>query len=391
MTRTKSRLGIALVAAGLGLAAIGAVSFGSSGVAEEAPMTEQVKRGPVEETVLANGVLEPVQLINVGAQVSGQLKTLHVSFGQTVNAGDLIAEIDSVPQANALRIAQACLTSAKAQRRSKAIQYEQAEKAYRRQQLLAGQKASSQADLEAGEATYRSLQADIEALDARIAQAAVEVENAEANLGYTKVRAPISGTVVSVVAKAGQTLNSVQAVPTIIVLAQLDAMRVKVQISEADIDRVRAGQDIRFTVMGRPDAPVNARLEAIDPAPTAIANDTSTTTGQPASQAVYYTGRFTTPNTDGRLRPMMTVSTTIVVGRAENVPLVAWSVLTRRDKAGLYHVTVLSDSGKTEERTVRIGLTDRIHAQVLEGLAEGDRVVVPADGETTNPMEMLGL
>ena len=354
-------------------------------------MTEQVKRGSVEETVLANGVLEPVQLINVGAQVSGQLKALHVSFGQTVKAGDLIAEIDSVPQANALRIAQAGLANAKAQRRAKAIQYQQAEKAYRRQQLLAGQKASSQADLESGEATYKSLEADIEALDARIAQAAVEVENAEANLGYTKVRAPISGTVVSVVAKAGQTLNSVQAVPTIIVLAQLDAMRVKVQISEADIDRVRAGQDIRFTVMGRPDAPINARLEAIDPAPTAIANDTTTTTGQTASQAVYYTGRFTTPNTDGRLRPMMTVSTTIVVGRAENVPLVAWSVLTRRDKAGFYHVTILSASGKTEERAVRIGLTDRIHAQVLEGLAEGDRVVVPADGETTNPMEMLGL
>lgn len=391
MNRTKSRLGIALLAAGLGLATIGALSFGSSGAAEDAPMTEQVKRGSVEETVLANGVLEPVQLINVGAQVSGQLKALHVSFGQTVKAGDLIAEIDSVPQANALRIAQAGLTSAKAQRRSKAIQYEQAEKAYRRQQLLAGQKASSQAELEAGEATFKSLQADIEALDARIAQAAVEVENAEANLGYTKVRAPISGTVVSVVAKAGQTLNSVQAVPTIIVLAQLDAMRVKVQISEADIDRVQAGQDIRFTVMGRPDTPVNARLEAIDPAPTAIANDTSTTTGQTANQAVYYTGRFTTPNTDGRLRPMMTVSTTIVVGHAENVPLVAWSVLTRRDKAGLYHVKVLVPSGQTEERTVRIGLTDRIHAQVLEGLAEGERVVVPADGETTNPMEMLGL
>ncbi|MET3614248.1 macrolide-specific efflux system membrane fusion protein [Rhizobium aquaticum] len=391
MTRTKSGLGIALVAAGLGLAAIGALSFGSSGAAEETPMAEQVKRGSVEETVMANGVLEPVQLINVGAQVSGQLKTLHVSLGQTVKAGDLIAEIDSVPQANALRIAQAGLASAKAQRRAKAIQYQQAEKAYRRQQILAGQKASSQADLESREATYKSLEADIEALDARLAQAAVEVENAEASLGYTKVRAPISGTVVSVVAKAGQTLNSVQAVPTIIVLAQLDAMRVKVQISEADIERVRAAQDIRFTVMGRPDAPVNARLEAIDPAPTAIANDTSATTGQTASQAVYYTGRFTTPNTDGRLRPMMTVSTTIVVGRAENVPLVAWSVLTRRDKAGLYHVTVLSGSGKTEERTVRIGLTDRIHAQVLEGLAEGDRVVVPADGETTNPMEMLGL
>lgn len=391
MIGRKSRVGMTLLSAGLAIAAVGALSFGSMGEAEDAPMTEQVKLGSVEETVLANGVLEPVQLINVGAQVSGQLKTLHVSFGQKVNAGDLIAEIDSVPQVNALRIAQAGLTSAKAQRRARAIQFQQAEKAYQRQRLLAGQKASSQADLESGEATYRSLEADIEALDARIAQAAVEVENAEANLGYTKVRAPISGTVVSVVAKAGQTLNSVQAVPTIIVLAQLDAMRVKVQISEADIDRVRQGQDIRFTVMGRPDAPVKAKLDAIEPAPSAIANETTATTGQPTNQAVYYTGRFTTPNAEGRLRPMMTVSTTIVVGRAENVPLVAWSVLTRRDKAGLYHVKVINASGESQERAVKIGLTDRIHAQVLEGLSEGDRVVVPADGEASNPMEMLGL
>ncbi|MCD2174416.1 efflux RND transporter periplasmic adaptor subunit [Rhizobium sp. C4] len=387
----RTRLGLALVSAGLGLGLIGVVSFGSFGAAEEAPLTEQVKLGSVEETVLANGVLEPVQLINVGAQVSGQLKVLHVSFGQTVKAGDLIAEIDSVPQVNALRIAQAGLDNARAQHRSRTIQFQQAEKAYQRQRLLAGQKAASTAELEAGEATYKSLEADIEALEARIAQATVEVENAEANLGYTKVRAPISGTVVSVVAKAGQTLNSVQAVPTIVVLAELDTMRVKVQISEADIDRVRQGQDIRFTVMGRPDAVIKASLDAIDPAPIAIANDTTLTAGQVNNQAVYYTGRFTTPNPYGRLRPMMTVSTTIVVGHAENVPLVAWSVLTRRDKAGRYHVKVLTPSGEPTERVVRIGLTDRIHAQVLKGLSVGDRVIVPADGETSNPMEMLGL
>lgn len=380
---------IGVLAAGLGLATVGVVSILSTGAAQETALTEQVKLGSVEETVLANGVLEPAQLINVGAQVSGQLKVLHVTSGQTVKAGDIIAEIDSVPQANALRIAQAGLSNVKAQRRAKIVQFKQAEKAYQRLRLLSGQKASTLADVETSEATYKSLEADIEALDARIDQASVEVENAEASLGYTKVRAPISGTVVSIVAKAGQTLNSVQAVPTIVVLAQLDMMRVKLQISETDIDRVRQGQSVRFTVMGRPDAPISAGLEEIEPAPATIANTMASTTGQTTSQAVYYVGSFTTPNPDGRLRPMMTVSATIVVGHAENVPLVAWSVLTRRDKAGLYRVTVQSASGERVERTVRIALTDRIHAQVLEGISVGDRVIVPADGETSDPMEML--
>jgi macrolide-specific efflux system membrane fusion protein len=250
--------------------------------------------------------------------------------------------------------------------------------------------------METAEAAFNTLQAEVEALDAQISQASVEVENAEVNLGYTKVRAPMDGTVVAVVTKAGQTLNAVQAAPTIVVLAQLDMMRVKVQISETDIGRVRPDQDVRFTIMGNPNDPVSARLEQIEPAPTTIATDSGSGTGTSAtpiqgSQAVYYNGLFSTPNPDGRLRPMMTASVRIVVGKAEKVPLVPWPALTARDAQGRYRVRLRLPSGDTVERLVVAGLTDKINAQVIDGLSIGDEVIIPADGEVSTDSDVVSM
>jgi macrolide-specific efflux system membrane fusion protein len=352
-----------------------------------------VVQGTVEEAVVASAVLEPSRLVNVGAQVSGQLKNLHVELGQKVRQGDLIGEVDSTPQANGLRIASAALANLKAQRRARDIHRHQAELAYNRQKTLNSANIVSTANRETAEAAFRALQAEVEALDAQILQASVEVENAEVNLGYTKVRAPIDGTVVAVVTKAGQTLNAVQAAPTIVSLAQLDTMRVKVQVSETDIGRVRVGQNVRFTIMGYPDSPISAKLEQIEPAPTTIAVDSATSTGTSAAvqgaQAVYYNGLFNTPNADGRLRPMMTASVRIIVGKAENVPLVPWSALTDRDKDGRYHVRVRQASGVAVEKLVTVGLTDKINNQIIDGLSVGDKVIIPSKGETSSNADMV--
>lgn len=352
-----------------------------------------VVQGTVEEAVVASAVLEPARLVNVGAQVSGQLENLHVELGQKVKQGDLIGEVDSTPQANGLRIANAALANLKAQRRARDIQRHQAELAYNRQRTLNSANIVSTAHRETAEASFRALQAEVEALDAQILQASVEVENAEVNLGYTKVRAPMDGTVVAVVTKAGQTLNAVQAAPTIVSLAQLDTMRVKVQVSETDIGRVRVGQAVRFTIMGYPDSPISAKLEQIEPAPTTIAVDSTASTGVSGAvqgaQAVYYNGLFKTPNTDGRLRPMMTASVRIIVGKAENVPLVPWSALTDRDKDGRYHVRVRQASGAAVEKLVTVGLTDKINSQIIDGLSVGDKVIIPAEGETSTNTDLV--
>lgn len=393
MIRSKG-IGQALVIGSLVAVALIAVAS-ARGIFDETSQatvfTEPVVRGTVEETVLANGVLEPSRIVSVGAQVSGQLTALHVELAQTIKAGDLIAEIDSTAQRNALRIAEAALANVKAQRKARGVQLRQAEQTYNRQSALAHQRAASAAESESAEAAFRTLEAEVEALEAQIAQATVEVENAKANLGYTRVVAPMDGVVVAIVTKAGQTLNSNQAVPTIVVLAQLNIMRVKVQISEADVTRVKPGQDLRFTIMGDTRNRTVGRMEQIEPAPSSIATESANAAaagGQVTAPAVYYNGLFTTPNPNGLLRPMMTAVVTIVAGRAENVPLAPWSALTVRDQDGRYRVQVRSSSGQISDRLVRIGLTDRIKAQVIEGLEVGEEVVIPADGRASDPNDM---
>lgn len=283
MKRKIARKNVLTIGSFVAVLAIGGASARTvfSGPDDQDEIVIPVVLGTVEEAVVASAVLEPLRLVNVGAQVSGQLKSLHVELGQKVKQGDLVGEVDSTPQANGLRIANAALASLKAQRRARDIQRHQAELAYNRQKTLNSANILSTANKEVAEAAFRVLEAEVEALDAQILQASVEVESAEMNLGYTKVRAPISGTVVAVVTKAGQTLNAVQAAPTIVSLAQLDMMRVKVQVSETDIGRVHVGQNVRFTIMGYPDSPISAKLEQIQPAPTTIAADSTTAPAHP--------------------------------------------------------------------------------------------------------------
>lgn len=393
MKRKIARKNRLIIGSVIAVLAIGGASARTvfSGTDDQGEIVMPVVQGTVEEAVVASAVLEPARLVNVGAQVSGQLKNLHVELGQKVRQGDLIGEVDSTPQTNGLRIANAALANLKAQRRARDIKQHQAEIAYNRQKTLNSASIVSTANRETAEAAFRALQAEVEALDAQILQASVEVENAEVNLGYTKVRAPIDGTVVAVVTKAGQTLNAVQAAPTIVSLAQLGTMRVKVQVSETDIGRVRVGQNVRFTIMGYPDSPISAKLEQIEPAPTTIAADSTTGTSGAVQgvQAVYYNGLFKTPNADGRLRPMMTASVRIIVGKAENVPLVPWSALTHRDEDGRYHVRVRQASGAAVEKLVTVGLTDKINSQIIDGLSVGDKVIIPAEGETSTNTDMV--
>ncbi|QND69532.1 efflux RND transporter periplasmic adaptor subunit (plasmid) [Mesorhizobium loti] len=369
-------LGIAAV-----VFAIASATEGFEHETRDPVVTQRVILGSVEETVLANGVLEPARTVRVGAQVSGQLKTLYVKLGQTVKSGDLIAEIDPTKEQHKLLTAQANLASANADRKEAGIRLKEAEMDFRRKKTLSRNKAASAADLEKAQATFFAQEAKVEQCEARIEEKTLAVEEARAILDHTKLSAPMDGVVVAVLVKEGQTLNSSQAVPGIVVLAQLDVMRVKVQISEIDIARVKPGQNLRFTLLGDTRVPISGVLEEIEPAPPSIADDLSAET---QASAVYYNGLFSTSNPEGRLRPKMNALVKVVSGQAENVPLVAWSALTEPDAHGRYRVQIRTPSGELTERLVTIGLTDTLKAQVLDGLSVGDEVVIPAAGKGTN-------
>lgn len=339
--------------------------------ASTAPDTVSVARGDIETTVLASGVLEASALVSVGAEVSGSIKAVHVTLGQAVKQGDLIAEIDSLNQENAVKSAEAALAGIEAQKRNQEASLVTAEASLARQKQLSANSLVSQTELETAQAAVDQGKAQIDQLEAQLAQAELTVESAELDLARTKIVAPADGTVVALLVEAGQTLNANSSTPTIAKIANLDTMVIKAEISEADVVKVQPGQKVYFTILGEPDTRIEATLREIEPAPTSIAEE-STTSGS----AVYYNGLFEVPNPDHRLRISMTASVTIVLDDAHDVLTLPASLVTRQGPDGGAMVMVYDPvSEETRPARVEVGLNNNISAEIVSGLSEGDQVV----------------
>lgn len=339
-----------------------------------------VERGDLEVSVLATGTINAFKIVSVGARATGEVKRLAVALGDKVKEGQLIAEIDALTQQNALRDAQAQLRSAEALLNSRKATLAQAGLSARRQRELAAADAGARADLEAAEAALNTASADVESQQAMVAQARINVDSAQVNLGYARVLAPMDGTVVAIVTEQGQTVNAAQTAPTIIKLARLDTMTIKARISEADVPRVKPGMPVHFSLLGEPDRRIQATLRAVEPGDTTLADTTSATTSTSSSSsstsAIYYNGIFDVPNPDGTLRINMTAQSTIVLAQAKAALSIPVAALGAHDaKADRYQVRVLGPEGRIEARAVRVGLNNRVRAQVLDGLKEGERVV----------------
>ncbi|MGO4406995.1 efflux RND transporter periplasmic adaptor subunit [Bosea sp. RAF48] len=341
--------------------------------------------GNVEEAVLASGALEPVRQVSVGAQTTGRVISLKARLGDNVKAGDLIAEIDSITQQNALRSAEADLAALKAQRAERLASLAYAEAVLARQKQMVGQNAVSRDAYENAQMTVSTTQAQIEALDAQIMSSQVKVETARATLGYTRITAPSAGTVLAVVAQEGQTVNAVQSAPTIVVLGDVSTMTVKAKISEADVLRVKTGQEVYFSVLGAPEQRFPGKISFVEPAPDTLKTQnmtssatTSSSSSASSTSAVYYNAWFEVPNPDGRLLTSMTAQVTVIVGRAQNVVTVPSTAIRRRGPNA--SVEVLGDDGKVEQRKVTVGLDNKIVAEITSGLKAGERVVTTRSG-----------
>ncbi|QDQ87600.1 efflux RND transporter periplasmic adaptor subunit [Alcaligenaceae bacterium SJ-26] len=370
---------ILLLLAGIALLAVGKyVLFPSA--PPTPPATASVRTGDIETNVLATGTLEAFKLVSVGAQASGQLQTLHVELGDRVEQGQLVAEIDSLTQQNELRTAETSLLTVRARRQAQAATLREAQLTYNRQKQMLAANASSRQDFDAAEAAQATARAQLAALDAELAQAQIAVDNAQVKLGYTRITAPMAGTVVAIVAQEGQTLNANQSTPTIIKLAQLDQLTVKAQISEADVIRVHPGQRVYFTILGDPDTRHYATLRSVEPAPDSISSESSTSTSSSSSStssAVYYNGLFDIPNPDGLLRISMTAQVYIILGEAKDALLIPSSALSNPGTTqGKASVTVLTAGDRLEQREVDVGINNNVDAQITSGLQANDRVVL---------------
>lgn len=391
-------------------------------------ITSEVSRGDIEDSVLATGVLEATKMVSVGAQVSGQVKKMYVKLGDQVKQGQLIAQIDSIRQENDLKTAEASIKNQQAQLAVKQANLAKVQAEYQRQQAMYAQDATSRAELESALASYKTAQAEILAINAQIEQSRLTLATTKEDLGYTQIVAPMDGTIVAIVTEEGQTVNANQSAPTIVKLAKLDNMTIKAEISEADVMKVEEGQTVYFTTLGNSDKKHYAKLRQVEPAPNSINTETNNTSSSSSSSAVYYNALFDVPNEDGKLRIDMTAQVYIVLNEVKNILTIPAAALQssnrpqgkrsgadqakqqkpadtdqakterpkrlelsaeeksliEQGKASMSMVRVVQADGTAKPQPVLIGLNNRVTAQVIKGLKQGDKVVIADASDTSN-------
>lgn len=331
--------------------------------------TAQVSKGNIESSVSAVGTVQPREFVDVGVQVSGQVTRLFVTSGDEVKRGDLLAEIDpSILQAR-VDAGRAQLAMLEAQLQERQAQVLLAQQQDARQQQLMAQNATSTELAQTAHAEYAVAQARVRQLQASIQQTSSELKADEATLGYTRIYAPMSGTVLTVDVTEGQTLNATYQTPPLLRLADLSVMRVQVKVSEADIHLIRAGQEVRFATLGNTRRHWLGQVAQVLPAPPVSAEEDQV-------KAVMYSVLFDVNNRDGALMPGMTAQADFIIAQADNVLVVPVNTVDYEDAQPVVHV--LNAAGQPEVRAVRQGQLDRIHVEITDGLHEGETLIVRA-------------
>lgn len=354
------------------------------------PPTARVARADIQLLITATGTVEPRRYVDVGAQVSGQVKRIHVQVGDNVKRGQLLLEIDPDVQQAVVEGARASLASLQAQEVEQRVQMRLASQQLKRRRRLLKQDAATREDLESAEGALEMAQARIASLQAKMQETRATLRAEETRLSYTRIYAPMHGTVIALEAREGQTLNATYQTPRMMRIADLATMTVRTRVSEADVQGVTAGMPVWFSPLvarlGHEEAPRrwHGKVRQVLPAPDLPAGGSQGDGGQDSSASattptvVNYTALFDVDNADGVLRPQMTAQVSFVARSAPGVLAVPMAALERQPDAppGTYRARLRLADGNALQRTVRIGVTDLVLGEVLEGLDEGDEVLL---------------
>lgn len=345
-------------------------------------VTVTVTRGNIENSVTALGTLQPRRYVDVGAQASGQIRKIHVEAGDQVQEGQLLVEIDPSTQKAKLDASRYAIENLKAQLQEQKAQHALARQKYQRQQRLAAGNATREEDVQTAKSELSATQARVEMFQAQILQAQASLRRDEAELGYTRIYAPMTGTVVAVDARVGQTLNAQQQTPLILRIAKLSPMTVWAEVSEADIGHVKPGMTAYFTTLSGGNRRWTSSVRQILPIPPKPLNETQGS-GSPSSsnksgsgRVVLYTVLLDVDNSDNALMAEMTTQVFFVAGQVKDALTAPVAALQDSTSADRQTARVVAENGRIEERVVRLGISDRLRVEVLEGLSEGDHLLI---------------
>jgi len=350
--------------------------------------TVTVTRGSIENSVTALGTLQPRRYVDVGAQASGQIRKIHVEAGDQVEEGQLLVEIDPSTQKAKLDASRYAIENLKAQLQEQKAQHELARQKYQRQQRLTAANATREEDVQTAKAELSATQARVDMFQAQILQAQASLRSDEAELGYTRIYAPMTGTVVAVDARVGQTLNAQQQTPLILRIAKLSPMTVWVEVSEADIGHVKPGMTAYFTTLSGGNRRWTSTVRQILPIPPKPLNETqgsgspNSTSKSGSGRVVLYTVLLDVDNSDNALMAEMTTQVFFVASQVKDALTAPVAALSGTANANQQIAQVVGKNGRIEQRQVQVGISDRLRVQVLDGLSEGDHLLIgPADGK----------
>lgn len=337
-------------------------------------ITFTVKKGDLVQSVEATGEVFAENLVDVGAQVSGQIKKLYVQVGDVVKKGDKIAQIDSIKQQNNLDIQLSALDILNAKLNSSKISAVIAKIQYERELKLFEQNATSESSLENFRNDLSLKNANLEDIKAQIRQTEIQINTAKTDLEYTDIRSPLDGVIVSVPVEIGQTINASQTTPTIVNIADLKKMEIKMEISEGDIGHVKVGDKVEYSILSNIDKKYIGYLSSIDPGLTTLSDGkyTTQTSSTSSNSAVYYYAKLKVNNKNNLLRIGMTTQNTIVIKDLKNVLIVPTSAI-KSDQNGNYVLVKKDDN--IEQVRVKVGISSSIDTQIISGLNEGDVVI----------------
>ena len=357
-------------------------------------ITKKAKKGSFSKKVDATGEIFATELIDVGAQVSGQIKKLYVKLGDQVKKGDMIASIDSSTQQNSIDNKEAQLAIYKAQLESAKVALNIAKTQFDRENALFAKNATSKQEFESAKNTFSSNSAKIKELEAQIKQTNIELSTAKINLGYTKITAPRDGTVVSVQVEEGQTVNANQTTPTIVNIADLSHVKMKMQIAEGDITKIKVGTPVEYSILSEPTKKFQTTVSSIDPGLTTLSDGSygsssssksSYSSSSSSSSAVYYYAQSIVDNKDGILRIGMTTQNELLIANVEDA-IITPSIGIKKDENGTF-VYVLKD-GKPVKTAVKTGIKDNLDTQIISGINEGDEIIT-SQGSSSEIAKMI--
>ena len=270
--------------------------------------TETLARGDVEALVVTSGTLNPIEIVDVGAQVSGKIEKLYADFNSPVTKGQIVAELDQEPLKMKIDQNEANFKSRMASLERSKVSLSQAEKGYERAKALFAKALLSIEEIEASEAAYLGAKSDLISAEASLAQAKSTLDLSKVDLAYSVIRAPVDGVIITRKVNVGQTLQSNYAAPVLFQVAtDLTKMKVECSVDESDIGKVKEGQKVRFTVEAYQNETFNGIVQQVRFSPETVQN------------VVTYTTIVNVENPEKKLLPGMTATVSIIVGEAKGV------------------------------------------------------------------------